>query len=188
MKVLLVIELQKQFKDSFGIYEQCLQYIEENRNQYDKVVAIIFKQNKKHNPNFSKFLDWEECQNASEKDIEFEADSVIIKYGYTCYPELLFTEKDEIFVMGSNASTSILATCFSLWDAGYNFHILPEYIYSLNEISKDETLRLMKQIFGKAVLFNQESSLSLLELINKKMEEMFNSVISRRTEDSDSSK
>lgn len=172
MKILLVIDIQKQFKDTSGVYEQCIQYIEENRKDYDKVIAVVFKQDKKLNSNFSKYLDWEQCLEASDEDLDFKADLTVLRYGYSCYPELLCSAKDDIFIIGANVETSILAACFNLWDAGYNFHIIPEYVYSSSNIYKDDIIRLMKKIFGKAILSDENYPLTLLQIINKKMDEL----------------
>ena len=158
MKILLVSDLQPYNKDANGHYEKCLSYIEKHREEYDKIVATNFKNDKVLNSNFYRYLDYKENEDFDIKDLEFKADINIIKYGYTTYPENLFSEKDEIFLIGCNAETSILATAFSLWDADFKFHILSDYIFSQDEVMRFETIILLKKLFGKAVEDSKENN------------------------------
>ena len=129
MKILLVVDLQKQFRDRSGKYEKCLQYIESHRDKYDKVIAILFQQDRSVNGNYAK-LKYTGCMDADISDIEFSTDQIIVRHGYGL-PLGVFG-RDEITVMGCGADTGVLAVCFSLWDDGIDFRVLKDYIYAAN--------------------------------------------------------
>ena len=148
MKVLFIVDLQKQFKDSFGEYEKCLEYISANRSSYDKIIATLFTQ-KNPNPNYIRKLDWEGCSDVDESDLEFALNdvTVITKNGYGL-PDYDFDPNDEYFVMGCDADACVMAICFNLWDKGMNFTVLSDYVYTTGKIPKNEILKMYKRNFG----------------------------------------
>lgn len=148
MKVLFIVDLQKQFKDSFGEYEKCLEYISANRDSYDKIIATLFTQ-KNPNPNYIRKLGWEGCSDVDESDFEFDLNdvTVITKNGYGL-PYYDFDPNDEYFVMGCDADACVMAICFNLWDKGIDFTVLSDYVYTTGKISKNEILKMYKRNFG----------------------------------------
>lgn len=127
MKVLLVIDLQKEFyiEDK---YEKVLNYINTHRCDYDKVVATVFK-NKKDS-NFVKRLGYKDCMYANDSSIEFKADDIIVKNTYTVPVEQVGSIDDIITIIGCDTDGCVLASLFVLFDNEYNFQVLNEYCYS----------------------------------------------------------
>ena len=162
-KTLLIIDLQKQFKDKLGGYEKCLKYIEENRSSYDKIVATVFSPKPKSNPNFVNKLKWNKCMGISIESLEFDlADvQIVIKHGYSFFPDAFFNRNEKIDVIGCDADACVLGTCFGLWDAGIDFNILTDFIYTTSSIvSKNDAIKIMKRNFGECVVETQEKEVS----------------------------
>lgn len=163
-KHLLVIDLQKQFSDTNGQYEKCLQYIKQHHNDYDSVYATLFKQNIDKNPNYVKHLNWDGCKQVCENDLEYidalDCKNIIYKYGYGDTSEhqflttALFSFHDEIHIIGCDLDACIMAICFQLWDAGFNnFKVLTEYCYTTaKDINKEDIIKIMKRNFGDCIV------------------------------------
>lgn len=143
MKILLVVDLQKQF--NYGGYRKCLEYIREHGGDYDKIIATVFQQDRKINGNYKR-LKYDGCMDASERDIEFRADMVVIKHGYGL-PRNFFSKKDTVDVMGCETDACVLATCFNLWDDGIDFAVLWDYVYTSADIAGLKAL--YERNFGK---------------------------------------
>lgn len=154
-KVLLIIDLQKQFEDTAGNYRRIVNKIEDLIPNYDKVYATVFSQGKKSN--FKKKLGWNGCQNCTGNDLDFSIrlnDEIIIKdtYGIKDLPMYL-RDADEVTVVGCEADSSILAVCFQLWDLGYNFKVLSDYIFSNHSLYSTDTIKLiLNKNFGDCVV------------------------------------
>ena len=156
-KYLLIVDLQKQFKDNNGEYENCLNYIK--NSSYTKILATIFKNNPNINSNYVNNLNWNDCTNSSLNDIEFVINrhNVYFKNGYS--DNILDFIKnhhincdDSIDIIGCDLDACIYAICFTLWDAGYtNFRVLTNYCYSTSNISKQTIITLLKRNFGKCI-------------------------------------
>lgn len=162
MRVLLIIDLQKQFADEGGNYQKCLQFVREHRVDYDATVATYFKQGV-NNPNFRKHLNWNGCNRASEYDLEFYDEEswkgvIVPKSGYgSSALELILKQikcgkDDQIDIIGCDADACVMAICFQLWDAGFtNMKILTDYIYTTADFGGDMWLKYMKRNFGDCV-------------------------------------
>ena len=149
MKYLLVIDVQKEFKDKNGRYEKCLKYIKESN--YDGVFGVFFKN---ENENFEKHLNYTDCKDASEKSIEYKALRIIEKNGYSMFNSMLFSKNDKndtVDIIGCDAEGCVMANAFVLWDMGINFNLLTEYIYTTSDFSLEETFKRMKYLFGDCV-------------------------------------
>lgn len=153
MKKLLVVDLQKQFKDKNGEYERIVSNIDSLKSNYEKVYATVFTQI--DNPNYITKLNWNGCKNCSHKDLEFDIDieNVIIKNGYgikniTNY----FSSDDEIDIIGCDSDACVMAVCFQLWDLGYNFNILSDNVYTTASYYSNESInKILKRNFGSCV-------------------------------------
>ena len=144
-KILLVVDLQKQFKNEN--YDKCLKYIEEHREDYDKVIATMFVNDPQINRNYIKKIKYKECREATPEELEFRPDFTIVKYGYGLPPGI-FGKKDHIVVIGCEIDACLLAVCFSLWDDGIDFEILWDYTYTNSDIKVKELRKLYKRNFG----------------------------------------
>lgn len=154
MRKLLVIDLQKQFKDKNGCYENCLSFIKESN--YVKKYATVFTQNLngKINHNYKSKLNWNDCLYCSKDDLEFIADEIILKNGYGIKNiGSIFNKNDKIDVIGCNIDACVMAICFQLWDMGIDFRILTDYVYTTSkDFSKNDIIEIMKPNFGKCII------------------------------------
>lgn len=159
MKKLLIIDVQKQFKDNEGSYEKCLSFITENINNYDMVYATIFSQtiNGETNSNYREKLKWEDCDSCTEADLEIVSTNninIILKNGYGIKNiDRFFKKDDEIDIIGCDVDACIMAVCFQLWDRDINFRILTDYIYTTaSNFTKSNVIKILKRNFGTCVV------------------------------------
>ena len=159
MNKLLVVDLQRQFKDKDGQYDKCLSYIRRNIDGYDRVYATLFSQmvGGELNDNYQSMLNWDDCISCSKEDLEFTeigGIEVIPKNGYGIADiDKYITKNDEVFVIGCDTDACIMAVCFQLWDRGINFRILTEYTYTTSStFTKDDVIKILKRNFGLCVI------------------------------------
>ncbi len=158
MKILLVIDLQRQFRDdSCDHYDKCLKFIRKNRDNYYRVIGTIFSQyDTEHiqSENFQRYLDWLGCIKCDIRDIDYAPDDLYTKTTYTAnINEMGITLDDEIDLIGCDSDACVMATAFALFDGGYKFSILSDYIYSSeNEEYNKAALDIMRKNFGRAVV------------------------------------
>ena len=160
--ILIVIDLQKQFADRTGEYERCLEFIEENKNKYDKIIGTVFSQNSenKYNPNYSKHFQWDDCLNCSENDLEYVTENVkvIKKTGYGSIELIDFLTKnysktDNIEIIGCDLDACVAAICFQLWDEGFeNFKVLTNFCYSTSKFPKQDLVKVLRRNFGNCII------------------------------------
>lgn len=160
-KILLIIDLQKSFMDEDGAYEKVKEYCISNRNLYDAVLITVFQNNFTENDNYIKHLDWHSCENVSLSDSELYSSGDLasenihfeIKHGYSSDKIFNIADADDhIDIVGCDSDACVLATAFKLWDRGYNFRILSDYIYTTaDEFDNETVLKLLKRNFGKCI-------------------------------------
>ena len=151
--ILLAIDVQKEFKDINGKYEKCIDYINNYKDQYDKVVVTAFKNNKSINSGFIKKLKYKDCQDVELDSLEFNSHNmqIVYKFGYGL-PIGFFNQKDNIYIIGCNIDSCVLATCFNLWDDNINFKILKDYVYTNNtKYSWKDIEPIYIRNFGKGI-------------------------------------
>lgn len=170
--VLLVIDLQKQFKDDNGQYEKCIEYIK-NHIDDNYVLGTVFINS--DDSMYEKHLKWSGCKNVNyrfngmSEDIEYPFHKLILKRGYginidnqpSCFKDIYnFASKQQnccvptiqFQLMGCDADACVLASAFELWDKGYDFVILSDYIYTTaKEFDKDQIIKIMRRNFGDCV-------------------------------------
>ena len=171
MKNLLIIDLQKQFADKDNAcrnYKRCLEFINDHKSEYDNVIATYFKQDGS-NPNYQQHLNWNDCADASENDLEFYdketwKETIISKSGYgiesvkNILLQTNISKYDQIDIIGCDADACVMAICFQLWDAGFtNMRILTDYIYTSADyekfgIDKEQWVQSMRRNFGDCVI------------------------------------
>ncbi len=150
MKILLVIDLQKELSDEKN-YIKILQYIKENRDDYDKVIGTIFVNNK-----YSRFVEelcFKRCMDADDSSIEYNADVIIKKSTYGVDLDAYVSkENDVIYIIGCDSDACIMATAFLLFDKGYDFIIKSEFIYTTaNKFKNEQIIEILKRNFGKRI-------------------------------------
>lgn len=162
VKILLVIDLQKQFRDNEGCYEKCLQYIKKNQESY-YIIGTLFRNSR--DAMYTKHLCWDGCINASVQDVEYPFHKIIVKDGYSVdYEELMAAareaagpdEKDpqmSFDIIGCDADACVMATAFTLWDKKADFRIISDHIYTTSEeFTKEDVLKIMRRNFGDCVI------------------------------------
>lgn len=143
MKILLVIDLQKQYQNNKQ-YKKCLEFIRNNKDYF--IVAVNTLSNKTLNLN----------NDTSYSELDFYYNEYFSKVSYSicnlhfiqAYEKWLKLAKIidniskpklEFYIIGCETSASILATAFSLWDRKENFKILSDYVYSSTDNKKEYT-------------------------------------------------
>lgn len=154
MKILLVIDVQKEFYKE-NKQEKIINFINKNNEKFDKVIATFFVNYK--DSNFNKVLNFKECFNSDFDSIEFKYDYCIPKYTYSLdITELIsrgITEEDTIYIIGCDSDACIMATCFTLFDKGYNFKVISNYIYtSSKDFSDEDVFKILKRNFGRFII------------------------------------
>jgi nicotinamidase-related amidase len=151
-KILLVIDLQHSFEHSEN--PKAAEYCLTHRTDYDRVIFTYFRN--VPNSNFVKHLKWKECFDTSESDLLVQIDNSVteVKNGYAFRNISKYCAKeDTIDLIGCDADACVLATAFELWDQGYHFRILSEYIdTTATSFTKSDVLRLMKRNFGDCLI------------------------------------
>ena len=153
MRYLLVIDLQKEFvKDSKGkkIYQQCLEYIAANKDKYNLVIAALYENNTRDNPNMDRLLNWNECK--SVFPIEFIANAAYTHAGYSIkeYPNV--SQLDTIDIIGFDTDACVLSAAFDVFNLGCNMRILSDLCWSSGGAKMHKAgLMVMERQFGKAV-------------------------------------
>lgn len=151
MRYLMVIDLQKEFvKDKKGreIYNNCLEYIERERDNYNGVLAAVYIN--KNNPNMKRLVKWEECKKID--NLDFIPDAVYYHSGYSIkeYPRVEYG--DTIDILGFDTDACVLSACFHIFDMGCNMNVLSDLCWSSGGKKMHETgLTVMRRQFGSAV-------------------------------------
>ena len=162
-RILLIIDLQKEFKDQYGMYEKTVNYCTKHYDEYDIVLPTLFCNNYDINANFRDKLNWTGCENVTSNSLAIypknSLNSNIVcfesKHGYASKQifEVADKDKDVIDIVGCDSDACVLATAFKLWDAGYNFRILTDYIYTTaEEYSNEDIIKILKRNFGKCII------------------------------------
>ena len=177
-KILLVIDLQKQFRDNNRNYERCIDYIKAHRNDYITVIGTYFINN--DDSMYEKHLDWNGCMDVTASDLEYPYDAAYCKYSYSANAgeqayntmEYVLRNRDiikpgtfahpgdeeyPIYVIGCDSDACVLATAFSFWDKGYNFRILSDLVYTTADGFDNETvIKLMRRNFGDCIISSKD--------------------------------
>lgn len=165
VNILLVIDLQEQFRDEKGKYEKCVEYVKRRFND-SLVLGTVFQN--MNGSMFENHLDWHGCKNECvlAYSVEYPYHRLIIKNGYGIdssneFDESvmkLLSETDKsgdvkFSIVGCDADACVLASAFFLWDRGYDFEILSDYIYTTaKEFDVDFVIKLMRRNFGDCVI------------------------------------
>ncbi len=171
-EVLLVIDLQKQFKDKNGKYEKCVNFVKEHFNDY-YVIGSLFRNF--DDSMYEKHLGWSECKDVTysfpglSSDVEYPYHELICKndrYNINGTNELdclnIYDKareytgehipKIKYYIIGCDADACVMATAFELWDRQYDFEILTDYIYTnAEDFSLDDVIKIMRRNFGDCV-------------------------------------
>lgn len=147
-RVLLVVDLQPEFRDTDGRYEEILQFVK-NCCGYDKVIATVCGNSEK-SP-FVKYNNWFECM-GSHEPLEFEADDFVYKEGYGLADYDVLPKDSFYEIIGFNTDACVLKVALDLFDRGYDFCVLTEQCYSSNGAEHHARgVRLMRELMSDAI-------------------------------------
>lgn len=173
MKILLIIDVQKEFADRNNDskeYNKVIKYIKKctNLGQYDKIISTVFRNGE--NSNFRDNLNWYDCSDSGVNSLEYvkyidsSIHNIFIKNGYGMKSDCIvrainncndsISEDVEVNIIGCDIDACVMAICFQLWDAGItNFKVLTKYCYtSAKDFSKEDVIKIMKRNFGKCIV------------------------------------
>lgn len=149
--ILLVIDIQKEFKDKTGEkYKKVINYINNNKDNYDLIIGTFFKN--EYPSNFDKKLHWDGCKNASVDSVEYNYNYLCKKSTYIFDIDNLFSKNDKITLIGCDTDACIFVNAANLFDKGYDFRILTDYIYSTSNFDENVTINILKRNFGDCVV------------------------------------
>lgn len=151
-KVLLVVDLQPEFKDSDGVYEKILEFVksQEKDGTYATIVGIIC--GNKDNSSFVKYTGWRKLIGGG-KQIEYNPDVEINKIGYglTNYDNL--SKSYHYDIVGFNTDACVLKVALDLFDRGYDFSVLSKYCYCRRGKERHSNgLAMLRYLVGDAVI------------------------------------
>ena len=148
MKILLAVDLQKEFMDKDGQYERILAFARSHTG-YDRVYATVCK-NSPDSP-FVKYDNWHSCLDGV-MPLEFNADRVFEKYAYGLPDYSLLDKDNEYHIIGFNTDACVLKVALDMFDRGYDIKVLTEYCYSSNGYDHHMNgVVLMQRLMSKAV-------------------------------------
>lgn len=153
MKVLLVVDLQKEFRDNCGNYERILNYVKgniANRSKYDLVIALKCSNSEKSS--FIKYNVWEECLNSVE-DLEFKPDVILSKTSYGLVRYNVLSKENTYDIIGFDTDACVMKVALDLFDRRYDFRVLTKYCYSSSGREWHEIgIRTMKRLMKDAII------------------------------------
>lgn len=160
MKVLLVVDLQSEFLNED--IENCLEYINEHGDSYDKIIATTFRRDDNVNYNFVQHMDHKalKFKKAKIDTLLCRKEDVIsiVKNGYSFNENPhdlneLLAPTDIIDIIGCDLDACVMAICFTLWDQNREFRVLTDYCYTTaKSFTKDDVIKIMKRNFGDCIV------------------------------------
>lgn len=151
-RILLVIDLQHQFRDNDGRYELILDRVRNiiKNEEYSEVIGtncINYKQS-----NWVRLGLWAGCINSMDK-LEYTPDKVIYKHGYGLDSYKALDIDKEYDIVGFDTNACVLKIALDMFDRGYKFRVLSQYCYSQTGREKHEDgLRVLKATIGQALI------------------------------------
>lgn len=150
-KALIIVDLQQGFKNEGN------QFVFNNVNklnlgQYSKIYATQFFNDKTHNPNYVKILNWNELTTPKETNLAINLPNIEIvkKYGYSLPEDFITTLKknkiEQVDICGTDYDSCVLSIGFQIFDAG----IVPKfYKNAIGTHSKSISLEEIEKVYTK---------------------------------------
>lgn len=129
MKILLAVDLQPEFADKDGKYEEILAFVRRARRDggYDRVIAT--KCRNSSDSNFVRYNNWHKLINGTA-ELEFEADTVIEKLSYGLLDYSVLPKDARVDIVGYDTGACVLKIALDLFDRNYDFRVLCNYCYA----------------------------------------------------------
>lgn len=151
MKVLLVVDLQPEFKDKDGQYERILQFVKEAKNKgYDYVIGTQCS-NSVDSP-FMKYNNWSDCLDGCEP-LDYEPDLKLNKQTYGLPSYGVLPMDNEYHIIGYNTDACVLKISMDMFDRNYDIKVLTDYCYSSSGSAQHSSgVKLLKHLMSDAVI------------------------------------
>lgn len=152
MRILLAIDIQRQFDDKSEEFQKIVNFCNNHREEYDAIVPTLFVN---ENRLFEDKLHWNGCKMIKREDclVKPKNSKIIFKSGYALSNLKFLQRDDHVDVIGCDSDACVLAICFQLWDAGMDFSVLSNFIYTtLKKYGNETSLSIMKRNFGSCVI------------------------------------
>ena len=150
MKILLAVDVQKEFRDQDGQYDRIVSYIKNAAGKYDRIYATVCA-NKPDTP-FVKNNVWLDCLDGVEP-LAFSPDKVFVKYGYGFLDYSWLDPEDQYDIIGFNTDCCVLKVALDLFHRGYAFHVLTDYCYSsTGEEEHRRGVAVLRDLLGQMVV------------------------------------
>ena len=155
--ILLVVDLQPEFKDKDGRYEKILEFVKTSKSKYEYVIATVFEN--EEGSNFVKYLNWSGCM-PPIKELDFDADVVISKSCYGLmddfeYYFLIDGHSSDTYhydIIGFDTDSCVLKVALDLFDRGYDINVLTDYCYSSEGLDRHNLgITMLKNLCGSVV-------------------------------------
>lgn len=150
---ILCIDAQKEFmSDEFlSSLTEKLRVLEE-RGQVS--IATLFR-----NPlgsSWRKYMNWNECSNVKlPEGIKRLSHYATVKHGYSIQREAI-PKYDILYLCGAELDGCILATAFTLWDAGRRFKIVEDMCYC-KPAYLESAKQIIMHVFGNDIFIQSEA-------------------------------
>lgn len=147
MHNLIVVDLQPEFIGKNKVsYDRILNFI--RSSHYDKIFATRFVSG---NKNFKDRLHWDMPKETTPQ-LEFEYDVLFDKTGYGLSDDQYKAfNKDHVYdIVGCETDACILKIAMDMFDRGYHFYVLSNYIYTGSD-NGEAALKILKQNIGDCV-------------------------------------
>lgn len=154
-KVLIIVDVQKGFvnKNTQKAVEAIQRHLAGTR--YDVVIQSRWENYM--GSLYERRLGYQQVGNTAETEmvIKDHTDHVITRTAYSCITEKclnVLQKGDVVYVCGLETDACVMATCFSLWDLGFEFYVLKQCTATGAKDLNDAAFRMMQRQFGKDVL------------------------------------
>lgn len=148
--VLLVVDLQQEFKDKDGGYDELLHYVRCAGPKYDAIIGTICLNTPDNN--FVRYGNWTDCM-GSFLGLEYTPDLIIVKHGYGLDDYNILDKNNHYYIMGMNTDACVLKVALDLFDRGYEFTVLGDYCASNGGLGHHiRGISLMQTLFPEAIV------------------------------------
>ena len=153
-EVLLVVDLQKEFKDKEGNYDRLLEYVRCAGAKYDSVIGTVCMNTP--DSNFVRYGNWYDCMGYFI-GLEYTPDITIVKHGYGLDDYNILSKDKHYYIMGMNTDACVLKVALDLFDKGYEFTVLGDYCASNGGLDHHvRGISLMQTLFPEAIVSTME--------------------------------
>lgn len=155
MRALLVVDLQEEFKDKDGVYNDILKWVkcQKEIGLYDMIIATQCG-NSLSSP-FYKYTGWDAMLDGNVKKLPFDSDYVIYKdtYGLSCEDFDLLPMGYVYDIVGYNTEACVLKVALDMADRGRDIRVLVNHCYSSSgEKHHKRGVEVLKSLLTSAIV------------------------------------